>query len=105
MRGGDALRGCALGPGERSRSQLLFQKSGPENVLILAVNGLAVNGALPFLKSVKKVSPRLYRGLNNGLTPFCMESVYRYSLAHYNTTLTLLVVAKNLENANQLLRI
>ena len=45
--------------GERSRSQLLLKLAGAENVLILAVhvlavNSLAVNGALHALYSVKK---------------------------------------------------
>ena len=44
----------ALGHGERSRSQLLLKLAGAENVLILAVNVLAVNGALHALYSVKK---------------------------------------------------
>ena len=48
-----------LGHGERARSQLLLKLAGPENMLILAVNelavhGLAVNGALPLLPSFKK---------------------------------------------------
>ena len=34
------------GRGERSRSQLLLKVAGAENMLILAVNGLAVDGAL-----------------------------------------------------------
>ena len=43
-----------VGHGERSRSQLLLKLAGAENVPILAVNGLAVNGALHALYSVKK---------------------------------------------------
>ena len=42
------------GNGERSRSQLLFKVAGTGNMLILAVNGLAVNGAVPLLHSVRK---------------------------------------------------
>ena len=44
----------ADGHGERSRSQLLLKLAGAENVLILAVNGLAVHVALHALHSVKK---------------------------------------------------
>ena len=40
--------------GERSRSQVLLKLAGAENVLILAVNVLAVNGPLHALYSVKK---------------------------------------------------
>ena len=58
----DAVAGSAPPPavvylqghGERSRSQLLLKLAGAENVLILAVNVLAVNGALHALYSVKK---------------------------------------------------
>ena len=42
------------GHGERPRSQLLLKLAGAENVLILAVHVLAVNGALHALYSVKK---------------------------------------------------
>ena len=42
------------GHGERSRSQLLLKLAGAENMLILAVNDLAVNGALHHLYGVKK---------------------------------------------------
>ena len=45
---------AAAGHGERSRSQLLLKYAGAGNMLILAVNALAVNGALPLLHSVKK---------------------------------------------------
>ena len=41
--------------GERSRSQLLFQLGGTENTLILAVNILDVNGALPLYIVSKSV--------------------------------------------------
>ena len=37
---------AGAGHGERSRLQLLLKKAGTENMLILAVNGLAVDGAL-----------------------------------------------------------
>ena len=40
------LREVCAGRGERSRSQLLLKLAGPENMLILSVHGLAVNGAL-----------------------------------------------------------
>ena len=42
------------GHGERSRSQLLLKLAGAEIMPILAVNVLAVNGALHALYSVKK---------------------------------------------------
>ena len=48
------VRDVRVGHGERSRSQLLLKLAGAENVLILAVNVLAVNGALHALYSVKK---------------------------------------------------
>ena len=44
------------GQGERSLSQLLIKFAGTGNMLILAVNGLAVNGALPALHTKKVVS-------------------------------------------------
>ena len=52
-------KSCAC-HGERSRSQLLFKKAGTENMLILAVNGLAVNGALPLYIVSKSVLCILY---------------------------------------------
>ena len=42
----DIARVHAEGRGERSRLQLLLKVAGAENMLILAVNGLAVDGAL-----------------------------------------------------------
>ena len=49
------LPGGVAGHGERPRSSLLLKLADAENVLILAVNGLAVNGALRALyNSVKK---------------------------------------------------
>ena len=45
---------AAAGHGERSRSQLLLKYAGAGNMLILAVNALAVNGALPLLQCVKQ---------------------------------------------------
>ena len=43
------------GHGERSRSQLLLKLAGPGNMRILAVNSLAVNGALPLYVESKSV--------------------------------------------------
>ena len=48
------------GHGERPRSQLLLNLAGAENMLILAVNSLAVNGALHALYRLISVKSVLY---------------------------------------------
>ena len=50
-----ARRGAQRGHGERPRSQLLLKLAGPGNMRILAVNSLAVNGALPLYVESKSV--------------------------------------------------
>ena len=67
--GGDG-RAPRFGRGERPRSQLLLKVAGAENVLILAVNVLAVNSALHALYSVKSV---LY-------TPYSVQKCLRRSI-------------------------
>ena len=65
MRGEPGLRREPVGHGERSRSELHFKLAGTGNMLILAVNGLAVNdlavnGALPLHIVSKGVLDALY---------------------------------------------
>ena len=70
-------RGPALpeGHGERSRSELHFQLAGTENVVLLAVNSLAVNGALQlYCMQCPKVSSTHYVASESVLYPLCSVS-------------------------------